>query len=134
MALWKQPSDGPAAAWQIPDEANVFGIAGLRLFNLIPPFDDCKGFFFYFLKAWEIVQRRVYAEGKSLSLCARADTCTPLLCDPALLRSSTTGHFQERSPQYNNQRDGKEDGGEAAGGITGSDGGRQRGGEICPWF
>lgn len=63
MAFWKQPSDGAAATWQIPDEANVFGIVGLRLFNLIPPFDDGKGFFFFFdfLKAWEIVQRRVYA-------------------------------------------------------------------------
>lgn len=52
--LWKQeqnmhvwPSDGAAATWQIPDEANGFGIVGLRLFNLIPPFDDCMLLFFF---------------------------------------------------------------------------------------
>lgn len=52
--LWKQeqnmhvwPFDGAAATWQIPDEANGFGIVGLRLFNLIPPFDDCMLLFFF---------------------------------------------------------------------------------------
>lgn len=60
-----QPPDGAAATWQTPDEANGCGIVGLRLFNLIPPFDDCMVFFlFFFLKAWEMVQCRVYTEGK----------------------------------------------------------------------
>lgn len=43
-----QPSDGAAATWQTPDEANGCGIVGLRLFNLIPPSDDCKFFFCFF--------------------------------------------------------------------------------------
>lgn len=40
-----QLPDGTAAFWQIPDDANGFGIVGLRLFNLIPPFDDWMFFF-----------------------------------------------------------------------------------------
>lgn len=64
-----QPSDGAAATWQIPDEANGFWSAGLRLFNLIPPFDDCRRFGFFFpLKSWEKVPRSVCTEGKRFIL------------------------------------------------------------------
>lgn len=79
-----QPSDGVAATWQIPDEANGFGIVGLRLFNLIPPFVDSMLFILFFsLKAWEMVRCSVYTEGKSFVLRGSdgADTAAEAACD-----------------------------------------------------
>lgn len=110
-----QPSDGVAATWQTPDEANGCGIVGLRLFNLIPPFDDCMFFFvFFFLKAWEMVQCRVYTEGKSFVLRrsdgvdtateAAGDDLTPLRSSPAatLLPVSSSAAFDPAKSEKKN--------------------------------